>query len=102
MLLSERGSTEELQLKLNTAARVRLLISKPDAFGQYEVDLLDESGRSIRKFRSLRPTGIDRGLSFRLNRGALSPGKYRLRLFGRQGSTSTQLGEYTVLVTGPA
>ena len=100
-LSSDRGATEELQLKLSSSAEVRLLISKPGAFGQYEVAILDEGGRSVRKFPGLRPKGVDRALSFRLNRGALSPGKYRLRLLGQQGTTSTQLGEYSLVVTGP-
>jgi hypothetical protein len=100
-LSSDRGATEELQLKLNSPAEVRLLISKPGAFDQYEVAILDEGGRSVRKFQGLRPRGVDRALSFRLNRGALSPGKYRLRLLGQQGSTSTQIGEYSLMVTGP-
>lgn len=100
-LSSDRGATEEFQLKLSSSAEVRLFISKPGAFNQYEVAILDEGGRSVRKFRGLRPRGVDRALSFRLNRGALSPGKYRLRLLGQQGTTSTQLGEYTLVVTGP-
>ena len=100
-LSSDRGATEELQLKLSSAAEVRLLISKPGAFGQYEVAILDEGGRSVRKFSGLRPRGVSRALSFRLNRGALSAGKYRLRLLGQQGSTSTQLGEYSLVVAGP-
>jgi len=99
-LSSERGSGEELHLKLGSAADVRLLISKPGAFRQYEVELLDQGGRVVRKFKGLRPQGVDRALSFRLNRGALSPGKYRLRLLGREGNSSTQLGEYGLSVTG--
>lgn len=97
-LSSERGSAEELQLKLSTAAEVRLLISKPGAFGRYEIALLDQNGRTVRKFPGLRPTGVNRTLNFRLNRGALSPGKYRLRLTGQNGNTSTQLGEYELSV----
>ena len=100
-LSSDRGATEELQLKLSSSAEVRLFISKPGAFGQYEVAILDEGGRNVRKFPGLRPRGVDSALSFRLNRGALSPGKYRLRLSGQQGTTSTQLGEYSLVVTGP-
>lgn len=95
---SDRGSTQELQLKLNTAAKVNLLISKPGAFGQYKVEILDEGGNVLRKFHGLRPKGNERALSFRLNRGALSPGKYRLRLSGQQGSVSTQLGESDLVV----
>jgi len=101
-LSSDRGTAEELQLKLNSVAKVNLLISKPGAFGRYEVDILDEGGTTVRKFQGLRPGGVDGALSFRLNRGALRPGKYRLRLSGQQGSSSTQLGEYSLLVTGPA
>lgn len=99
-LSSERGSGEELHLKLGSAAEVRLLISKPGAFRQYEVELLDQGGRIVRKFKGLRPQGVDRALSFRLNRGALSPGKYRLRLLGRERNSSTQVGEYGLSVTG--
>jgi hypothetical protein len=99
-LSSERGSGEELRLKLSSAAQVRLLISKPGAFRQYEVELLDQGGRIVRKFKGLRPQGVDRALSFRLNRGALSPGKYHLRLLGREENSSTQLGEYGLSVTG--
>ncbi|HKR12283.1 MAG TPA: hypothetical protein VJT15_09505 [Pyrinomonadaceae bacterium] len=96
---ADRGAAEDLQLKLNTAAVVHLFISKPGAFGQYEIDILDEGGRSVRKFRGLRPQGFESSLRFRLNRGALSPGKYKLRLSGRQGSESTQVGEYNLVVT---
>ena len=100
-LSSDRGAAEELQLKLSSSAEVHLLISKPGAFVRYEVAILDEGGRILRKFSGLRPRGVGRALSFRLNRGALSPGKYRLRLLGQQGSTSTELGEYSLMVTGP-
>ncbi|HYJ89375.1 MAG TPA: zf-HC2 domain-containing protein [Pyrinomonadaceae bacterium] len=100
-LSSDRGSTEELQLKLSTAAEVRLLISKPGAFNEYEIDLVDQDGRIVRKFQRLRPKGVDRVLRFRLNRGALGPGKYRLRLLGQHENASTQIGEHVLLVTGP-
>lgn len=99
-LSSGRGSGEELHLKLGSAAEVRLLISKPGAFRQYEVELLDQAGRIVRKVKGLRPQGVDRALSFRLNRGALSPGKFRLRLLGRERNSSTQVGEYGLSVTG--
>jgi len=102
MLSAERGSAAELQLKLNTMAEVHLLISKPGAFSQYEIGIADESGKILRQFKNLRPRGVDRALSFRLNRGALNPGKYRLRLSAKQGTTSTQLGEYSLVVTGPS
>ena len=97
-LSSERGSAEELQLKLSRAAEVRLLISKPGAFARYNIELVDQNGRIVRKFSGVRPAGVDRALRIRLNRGALRPGKYRLRLFGQAGNTSTQLGEYGLSV----
>lgn len=97
-LSSERGSGDELQLKLNTAAQVRLLISKPGAFARYNIELVDQNGKIVQKFAGVRPAGVDRALSIRLNRGALRPGKYHLRLFGRDGTTTTPLGEYALSV----
>ena len=95
----DRGSAAELQLKLSTAAVVQLLISKPGAFQLYDVEILEDSGKSVRRFRGLKPQGVESSLRFRFNRGALNPGRYRLRLLGQQGGTSTELGEHSLLVT---
>jgi hypothetical protein len=98
-LSAERGSGQELQLKIMNAAQVRLLINKPDAFSDYTVELLNQDGKVVRNISSLRPHGTDRALSFRLKRGTLSTGKYKLRLFGQEGKTQKQLGEYGLSVT---
>jgi hypothetical protein len=101
-LSSERGSGEELQLKLTTAARaarLRLLISKPYEFPKYTIELFDPSGKMVREISGLRPTRDDGALSFLLNRTTLSTGKYKLRLFGQRAKTKQQLGEYELSIT---
>lgn len=101
-LSSERGSDDDLQLRFPrtaTAARVRLIISKPYEFQQYAIELLDSNGKSVQRVSGVRPTGDEGNLSFPVNRARLTPGKYRMRLFGRQDNTSKQLGDYGLSVT---
>ena len=101
-LSSERGAQDDLQLKFNASApamRLRLLITKPGAFPNYEVEFVDARGGVVRKISGLRASGDDGALSFRLDRAGFSTGKYKLRLFGRQGKTMSQLEEHELMVT---
>ena len=99
-LSSERGAEDDVRVRFTgatKAARLRLLISKPYEFPEYAIELVDQGGRIVLKSSGLRPTGNDGALSLRVNRAALSAGKYKLRLFG--GKEKKQLGEYGVSVT---
>lgn len=99
-LSSERGAEDEVRIRFSgatRAARLKLLISKPYEFPQYEVELSDEGGKVVLKTSGLRPTGDDGALSLRISQSSLSSGKYKLRLFG--GKEKKRLGEYGVAVT---
>lgn len=99
-LSSERGAEDDVRVRFTgatKAARLRLLISKPYEFPEYAIELSDQSGRIVQKTSGVRPAGNDGALSLRLNRAALSAGKYKLRLFG--GNEKKSLGEYGVSVT---
>ncbi|MGH9971704.1 MAG: hypothetical protein ACREBG_28455 [Pyrinomonadaceae bacterium] len=101
-LSSERGSDQELQLPLTTAAqtvRLRLFRSKPYEFQQYTIELLDQRGEVVWETSGLRPARRDGALSVRVNRAKLSRGKYKLRLSGLDGRTRKPLGEYGLTVT---
>lgn len=99
-LSSDRGAEEDLQLHFTAApaARLRLSISKPYEFPEYTVELIDQRGKIVRERSGLRPSGDDGALNLLLNRAAFSTGKYKLRLFGQQGKTRKQLGEYELSV----
>ena len=99
-LTSERGAGEEVKLHITTAApaiKLQLLIAKPYEFTEYAIELFDERGQKVR--RITKPSGNAGALSVRLNRATLHAGKYKLRLFGRRGTTEEQLGDYTLSVT---
>jgi hypothetical protein len=101
-LSSERGAEDNLRLNLTRGARavrLRLFRSKPYEFPEYAIELIDQRGKVVREVSRLRPAGADGALNVLLNRAALSTGKYKLRLFGRQGKTTKQLGEYELSVT---
>jgi len=101
-LSSERGTEEGLRLNIPRGAklvRLRLFRNKPYEFPQYTIELIDERGRVVREISRLRPADADGALSVLLNRAMLSAGKYKLRLFGQQGTTKKQLGEYGLSVT---
>jgi len=100
-LSSERGAEDDLRLRLPrtaTAARLRLLINKPFQFPRYAIELVDSDGKLVQKVSGLRPAGDESALSFRVQRTTLSAGKYRLRLFGLEGTTQKQLGDYGLSV----
>lgn len=101
-LSSERGAEEDLQMRFTTgaqAALLRLFRNKPYEFPEYAIELFDQRGELVREISGLRPTGDDGALSVLLNRAAFNAGKYKLRLFGQQGQTKKQLGEYALSVT---
>lgn len=102
ILSSDRGAQDDVQLNFTSASQLallRLLISKPYEFPEYSIDLLGQRGEIVREFSGLRPTGDDGALSVLLNRATLNGGNYKLRLFGQQGKTKKQIGEYGMLVT---
>lgn len=99
-LSSERGAGDDVRIRFSgetKAARLRLLISKPYEFPEYAIELVDEGGRTVMRTSGLRPTGDDGALSLRINRAALSSGRYKLLLFG--GTEKKPLGEYGVSVS---
>jgi hypothetical protein len=101
-LSSERGSGEDLNLSFKKdvqAVRLKLFQSKPYAFAQYAVELVDGNGRVVQRASRLRPAAADGALFVLLKRTSFGPGNYKLRLFGLQGKTRQQLGEYGVNVT---
>jgi hypothetical protein len=96
---TERGVDDELHLDFKTdATLVQLLISKPFAYPEFAVEILDQSGQMVREIARLRPTGDAGALSFRVDRAMLKSGKYKLRLLGRQGKDKSLLGEYMLSV----
>src|ERR1700752_1266 len=100
-LSSERGTDDELRLRVAraaTAARVRLIVTKPYEYPRYSIELVDSSGKSVQKVSGVRPVGDEGALSFTVKRATLSDGKYRLRLYGVQGNTQKQLGDYALSV----
>ena len=100
-LSSERGSGEDLNLSVKKDARavwLKLFQSKPYAFTKYAVELVDGNGRVVQRASPLRPAA-DGALFVLLKRTSFGPGNYKLRLFGLQGKTRQQLGEYGVNVT---
>ena len=100
-LTLERGSEEELRLtfkKSVPAVMLRLFQNKPYEFSEYAIELVDQRGQVVRTISRLRTTG-DGALSVLLNRGTLSTGKYKLRLFGQAGVTRKPLGEYGLAIT---
>ena len=100
-LSAERGSDEELSFtfKKNVpAATLRLFRNKPYEFSEYAIALVDQRGQVVRTISGLRPTG-DGALSLLLNRGTLSTGKYKLRLFGEEGVARKPLGEYALAIS---
>ena len=100
-LSSERGSGEDLNLSVKKDARavwLKLFQSKPYAFTKYAVELVDGNRRVVRRASPLRPAA-DGALFVLLKRTSFGPGNYKLRLFGLQGKTRQQLGEYGVNVT---
>ncbi len=84
--------SEELVLILATGVQ--------EDFSDYEAEIVDVRGARIWSRRGLRPTAMGTfQVSFR--QGALTPGKLRLRLFGRDGGTRRLVGTYEVrLVSG--
>ena len=101
-LSSERGGEDDLRLNLTRGmqtVKLRLFRNKPYEFPQYAIELIDERGQVVRQISGLRPAGDDGALSVLLNRATLSTGKYKLRLFGQQGTTKKQMGEYGLAVT---
>ena len=100
-LSSERGSGEDLNLSVKKDARavwLKLFQSKPYAFTKYAVELVDGNGSVVQRASPLRPAA-DGALFVLLKRTSFGPGNYKLRLFGLQGKTRQQLGEYGVNVT---
>jgi len=100
-LSSERGSGEDLNLNFKKdvqAVWLKLFQSKPYAFTKYAVELVDGNRRVVRRASPLRPAA-DGALFVLLKRTSFGPGNYKLRLFGLQGKTRQQLGEYGVNVT---
>jgi hypothetical protein len=98
----ERGSEEDLSLSFKKgvqAVRLRLFQSKPYEFLEYAIELIDQEGRVVREISRLRPARADGALNVLLNRAAFASGKYKLRLFGRQGTTRKQLGEFVMSIT---
>ena len=98
----ERGSEEDLSLSFKKgvqAVRLRLFQSKPYEFPEYAIALVDQGGQVVREISSLRPASADGALSVLLSRGTLGTGKYKLRLFGQQGTTKKQLGETGLSIT---
>ena len=98
----ERGSEEDLNLSFRKgvqAVRLKLFQSKPYEFPEYAIALVDQGGQVVREISSLRPARTDGALSVLLSRGTLGTGKYKLRLFGRQGTTKKQLGETGLSIT---
>ena len=81
------------------AVRLKLFQSKPYAFAQYAVELVDGNGKVVQGASRLRPSAADGALFVLLKRTSFGPGKYKLRLFGLQGKTRQPLGEYGVNVT---
>jgi len=101
-LSSERGAQDALQLHFTRGVktvRLRLLISKPYEFERFAVEVADANGKIVQAASGLRPTGDVGALSFKVNRTNLSSGNYRLRLFGGQGQTRQQIGDYAVAVS---
>jgi len=79
--------------------KLRLFRNKPYEFPEYAIEFIDQRGEVVREISKLRPAAGDGALSVLLNRGTFSTGKYKLRLFGQQGNTKKQLGEYGLSVT---
>ena len=101
-LSSERGSGEDLNLNFKKdvqAVWLKLFQSKPYAFTKYAVELVDGNGRVVQRASRLGPAAADGALFVLLKRTSFGPGNYKLRLFGLQGKTRQQLGEYGVNVT---
>jgi len=101
-LSAERGSGEDLHLSFKKgvqSVRLKLFQSKPYAFAQYAVELVDGNGRVVQGASRLRPAAADGALFVLLKRTSFAPGNYKLRLFGLQGNTRQQLGEYGLNVT---
>lgn len=100
-LSSERGADQKLQLRFSRASQaalMRLFRTKPYEFPEYTIELLDQRGEIVREISGLRASADDGGLSVLLNRAAFKSGTYKLRLFGHQGQTKKQLGEYELSV----
>jgi len=101
-LSSERGGEDDLRLNFNSGTqtvKLRLFRNKPYEFPEYAIEFIDQRGEVVREISKLRPAAGDGALSVLLNRGTFSTGKYKLRLFGQQGNTKKQLGEYGLSVT---
>lgn len=101
-LSSERGAEEDLRLNFTSGAqavKLRLFRNKPYEFSEYAIEFVDQRGEVVRAISGLRPTGDEGALNVLLNRAAFGTGKYKLRLFGLQGKTKKQLGEYGLSVT---
>jgi hypothetical protein len=96
-LSSERGSEADLSLSFKKgvqAVRLQLFQSKPYEFSMYGIELVNQSGEVVHQISGLRPAHADGALSVLLKRTAFATGKYNLRLFGQQGVTKKQLGEF--------
>ncbi len=100
-LSSERGSQQELTLKFTAAkaVRVQLIKYKPYEFPKYAIEVLDERGGVVWERSGIEPKGAEGRLTLVVNRAKFRTGNYRLRLFGQQGNTRQQLGEYSLSVT---
>jgi vacuolar-type H+-ATPase subunit E/Vma4 len=98
----ERGSEEDLSLSFKKgvqAVRLRLFQSKPYEFPEYAIALVDQRGQVVREISRLRPARSNGALSVLLNRATFATGMYKLRLFGQQGTTKKQLGEFGLSIT---
>jgi hypothetical protein len=98
----ERGSEEDLSLSFKKgvqAVKLRLFQSKPYEFTEYAIQLVDRRGQVVSEISRLRPARADGGLSVPLKRATFATGKYKLRLFGQQGMTKKQLGEFGLSIT---
>lgn len=96
-LSSERGAAEDLSLSFKkgiSAVKLRLFRSKPYEFPEYALELIDQRDQVVRQISGLRPGRTDGALSLQLNRATFATGKYKLKLFGKQGTTRQPLGEY--------
>jgi hypothetical protein len=98
----ERGSEEVLSLSFKKdvqAVRLRLFQSKPYEFPEYAIELADQRGKVVRELSGLSPARTDGALIVLLKRATFDTGKYKLRLFGRQGMAKKQLGEFGLSIT---
>ena len=94
------GQSEVNLIKVPASANSIILILNGEGLApssNYGVEIVSDQGKSLWRARGLRRGQLG-NLTLTINRSFLSPGTYRLKLYGQEGWSSKALAEYIMRI----